>query len=160
MLNNTHTKFMQEAINLANQSGADVPVGALITKDGKIIASACNEKEKNNDASAHSEILAIREASKQLKNWRLDDCELYVTLEPCPMCAWAILQSRIKTVYFGSFDKQYGALGSILDLRKILTGTNSKLKVYSGIMEEECDNIIKEFWSNKRNGDNRNSNHE
>lgn len=144
----SHKLFMQEAINLAKQSGADVPVGALIIKDGEIIASAGNEKEKNNDASAHAEILAIREASKQLNKWRLEDCELYVTLEPCPMCAWAILQSRIKTVYFGSFDKQYGALGSILDLRD---QANSKIKVYSGIMEEECDNIIKEFWSTKRN---------
>lgn len=148
MLNKAHNKFMQEAINIAKESGTDVPVGALITKDGEIIAYACNEKEKNNDVSAHAEILAIRKASKQLKNWRLDNCELYVTLEPCPMCAWAILQSRIKTVYFGSFDKQYGALGSVLDLR---SQANSKLKIYSGIMEEECDNIIKEFWSNKRN---------
>lgn len=144
---NAHNKFMQEAINLAKQSGADVPVGALITKDGKIIASACNEKEKNNDVSAHAEILAIKKASKQLNNWRLDDCELYVTLEPCPMCAWAILQSRIKTVYFGSFDKQYGALGSVLDLR---SPANSKLKVYSGIMEEECDNILESFWQKRR----------
>lgn len=147
MLNKAHNKFMQEAINLAKESGADVPVGALITKDDEIIACACNEKEKNNDVSAHAEILAIREASKHLNNWRLDDCELYVTLEPCPMCAWAILQSRVKTVYFGSFDKQYGALGSVLDLRN---QANSKLKVYSGIMEEECDNIIRDFWANKR----------
>lgn len=147
MLNNTHKSIMQDAINIAKQSGADVPVGALITQNGKIIACACNEKEKNNDASAHAEILVIKEVSKQLNNWRLDDCELYVTLEPCPMCAWAILQSRVKAVYFGSFDKQYGALGSVLDLRD---QANSKLKVYSGIMEEECDNIIREFWANKR----------
>lgn len=152
MLNNAHNKFMQEAINLAKESGADVPVGALIIKDGKVIACASNEKEKNNDVSAHAEILAIRKASKQLKNWRLDDCELYVTLEPCPMCAWAILQSRIKAVYFGSHDKQYGALGSVLDLRKIGTGagTNLKFKIYSGIMEEECDNILESFWQKRR----------
>jgi len=143
--------LMQEAINIAKSSGADVPVGALITKNGKIIASACNEREKTNDITAHAEILAIKQAAEKLNNWRLDECELYVTLEPCPMCAWAILQSRIKTVYFGSYDTQYGALGSVLDLRKIRqNGADSKLKVYGGILENECDNIIKEFWKNVR----------
>lgn len=140
-------RFIKEAINIAKKSGADVPVGALIVKNNEIIASACNEKEKNNDPTAHAEILAIKQASSTLNNWRLDDCELYVTLEPCPMCAWAILQSRIKAVYFGSFDKQYGAFGSVLDLRD---QANSKLKVYGGICEKDCDNIIKTFWKNKR----------
>lgn len=139
--------FMSKAIEVALNSGADVPVGALIVKNGEIISSACNEREKNNDISAHAEIIAIRKAEEKLGNWRLDDCELYVTLEPCPMCAWAILQSRISAVYFGSFDKQYGALGSVLDLRN---EAKSKLKVYGSIMEKECDNIIKEFWANKR----------
>lgn len=139
--------FMQDAIELAKQSGADVPVGALIIKDDEIIASACNEKEKNNDVTAHAEILAIKQAEKVSNNWRLDDCELYVTLEPCPMCAWAILQSRIKTVYFGSYDTQYGALGSAMDLRN---QANSSLKVYGGILEKECDNVIKEFWTKIR----------
>lgn len=136
--------FMQDAIELAKQSGADVPVGALIIKNGEIIASAFNEKEKNNDVTAHAEIVAIRRAESILGNWRLDDSELYVTLEPCPMCAWAIIQSRIKTVYFGSYDTQYGALGSAMDLRN---QANSSLKVYGGIFEKECDNVIKEFWT-------------
>lgn len=139
--------FMQDAIELAKQSGADVPVGALIVKNSEIIASAFNEKEKNNDVTAHAEILAIKRAEKVLKNWRLDDCELYVTLEPCPMCAWAIIQSRIKTVYFGSYDTQYGALGSAMDLRK---QANPSLKVYGGMSEKECDNVIKEFWDKTR----------
>jgi len=144
-------ELMQKAINIAQIAGADIPVGALIVKNGEIIASACNEREKTNDPSAHAEILVIRKASALLNNWRLDDCELYVTLEPCPMCAWAILQSRIKTVYFGSYDKQYGAFGSAMDLRKFADGSNSKkLKIYSGILEEECDNIINEFWAKKR----------
>lgn len=142
--------FMQKAIEMANDSGKDIPVGAVIVKNGEIIVACHNEKEKNNDTTSHAEILAIKEASRILKRWRLDDCELYVTLEPCPMCAWAILQSRIKTVYFGSFDSQYGALGSVIDLRKLKGGTNSELKVYSGILEEQCDNIIKEFWETKR----------
>lgn len=138
---------MSVAIEIAKKSGADVPVGALIVKNNEIIASACNEKEKSNDPSAHAEIVAIRRACEKIGNWRLDDCELYVTLEPCPMCAWAILQSRIKTVYFASYDKQYGAFGSVIDLRK---QANSKLRIYGGILEEECDNIIEEFWTSKR----------
>jgi len=140
-------KFMQKAIDVARESGAEVPVGAVIVQNGEIIATACNEREKNNDVSAHAEIVAIKQAASKLSNWRLDDCELYVTLEPCPMCAWAILQSRIKSVYFGSYDTQYGAFVSVLDLRE---QANSKLKIYSGILEKECDNVIKEFWENKR----------
>lgn len=139
--------FMSGAIEIAKKSCTDVPVGALIVKNNEIIASACNEKEKLNDPSAHAEIVAIRRACEKIGNWRLDDCELYVTLEPCPMCAWAILQSRVKTVYFGSFDKQYGAFGSVIDLRK---QASTKLKIYGGILEDECDNIIKEFWMTKR----------
>lgn len=140
-------KFMLQAVDMAKNAGLDIPVGAVIVKNGKIISSACNEREKSNDITAHAEILAIKKASEILGNWRLDDCDLYVTLEPCPMCAWAILQSRIKSVYFGSFDRQYGAFGSVLDLRK---QSNTNMKVYSGILEEECDNIIKCFWAEKR----------
>ncbi len=139
--------FMQKAIDLAQESGNDIPVGAIIVKNGEIIASAFNKREKTNYITSHAEILAMEKASKKLGNWRLDDCELYVTLEPCPMCAWAILQSRIKSVYFGSFDKQYGALGSAIDLRK---HSSSKLKVYSGIMEEPCDKMLNDFWQNRR----------
>lgn len=141
-------EFMQKAIELAKDSDLDIHVGAVIVKDGKIIASAHNEREKLKDISAHAEIIAMRKAGEILENWRLDDCELYVTLEPCPMCAWAILQSRIKAVYFGSFDKQYGALGTVIDLRE---NANTKLKVYAGILEEECDNLLEAFWQNKRN---------
>lgn len=87
--------------------------------------------------------MAIREAEQKLENWRLEDCTMYVTLEPCPMCAWAIIQARLKAVYFGSYDTNYGALGSKIDLRGLL---NSKLNVYGGIMEEECDMILKEYF--------------
>lgn len=139
--------YIKQAIEIAKCSGDDVPVGAIIAKDNKIIAFAHNEREQNNDPSAHAEILAIRQAASILGNWRLDDCELYVTLEPCPMCAWAILQSRINAVYFGSYDTQYGAFGSKIDLREL---ANSKPKVFGGILEKECDNVIKDFWDKKR----------
>ena len=139
--------FMQQAINIAKAVKGEIAVGAVIVKDNKVIASACNRKEKDNDVTSHAEILVIREAAKKLDRWRLEDCDLYVTLEPCPMCAWAIINSRIKNVYFGSYDTNYGALGSKLDLRQI---ANSKLKVYGGIMEKECDKILKECFKDLR----------
>lgn len=139
--------FMQQAINIAKAVKGEIAVGAVIVKDNKVIASACNRKEKDNDVTSHAEILVIREAAKKLDSWRLDDCDLYVTLEPCPMCAWAIINSRIKNVYFGSFDTNYGALGSKIDLRQI---ANSKLKVYGGIMEKECDKILEECFKDLR----------
>lgn len=140
---------MQRAIDYLkkNVKLSEIPVAAIVVKDGNVISAACNQKETQNDVSAHAEILAIKEASKKLNRWRLEDCELYVTLEPCPMCAWAILQARLRAVYFGSFDLKYGALGSVIDLRKY---SDSKLKVYGGIMEKECDEILKEFFARLR----------
>lgn len=134
---------MKRAVEFAKQAKGEIPVGAVIVKDGKFVAGAFNRKEELNDVTAHAEILVIRSAAEKLGRWRLDDCEMYVTLEPCPMCAWAIVNSRIKAVYFGSYDLNYGALGSVIDVRKL---ANSKLKVYGGIMEEECDKILKEYF--------------
>lgn len=141
-------EFMKIAIEEAKKSKGEIPVGAVIVKDGKILAKACNTKEKDNDVTSHAEILVIRKSEQVLKNWRLEDCELYVTLEPCPMCGWAILQSRIKSVYFGSYDANYGAFSSKMDLRKFL---NSKLNVFGGIMEKECDEILNDFFAKLRN---------
>ena len=138
---------MKRAIQQALLAKGEIPVGAVIVKDGKEIACAYNKKEKQKDVTAHAEILAIRDAEQKLGSWHLDDCEMYVTLEPFPMCAWAIINSRIKTVYFGSYDTNYGALGSKIDLRKIV---NSKLNVYGGIMEEKCDKILKEYFKTLR----------
>lgn len=140
---------MQRAINLVlnNAHDDEIPIGAVILKDGCVIAQAVNKKERDNDVTSHAEILAIREASQKLGRWRLEDCEMFVTLEPCPMCAWAIIQSRLKAVYFGSYDTQYGALGSKIDLRTLV---NSKLKVYGGIMEQECDKILENFFARLR----------
>lgn len=139
---------MLRALEAAKKAKGEITVGAVIVKDGKVIASAFNQKEALNDVTAHAEILAIKEAAQKLKSWRLDNCELYVTLEPCPMCAWAIVQSRIKTVYFGSYDTNYGAFGSAFDVRQF--ANNSKLKVYGGIMEEECDKLLAECFEELR----------
>lgn len=138
---------MKRAIEIAKLANGEIPVGAIVIKDGEIIASAFNRKEELKDVTAHAEILAIREASNKLNRWRLDDCEMYVTLEPCPMCAWAIINSRIKTVYFGSYDLNYGALCSAIDVRKL---ANSKLKVYGGILEQECDILLNEYFRTLR----------
>lgn len=138
---------MDRAILEAQKTESDVPVGCVILKEGKIIGSAHNMREKLNDVTAHAEILAIRQAQECLKNWRLDDCSLFVTLEPCPMCAWAILQSRVKTVYFGSYNTKYGAFGSVLKLQDV---SDFKPQIYGGIKEAECDIILKEFFERIR----------
>ena len=140
-------KFMRRAIELASLAHGEIAVGAVVVKNGEIIAEAFNKKEQDNDVTSHAEILAIREAEQKLGNWRLEDCDLYVTLEPCPMCAWVIIGSRIKNVYFGSYDSNYGALGSKIDLRKF---ANSKLNVYGGVLEDECDEILKNCFSRMR----------
>ncbi|MCM1266087.1 MAG: nucleoside deaminase, partial [Candidatus Gastranaerophilales bacterium] len=118
---------MNRAIEEALKTTQDVPVGCIITKDNQVITCTHNKREQNNDVTAHAEIEALKIAQKELGNWRLDDCTMYVTLEPCPMCAWAILQSRISTLYFGSYNTQCGAFGTVIDLKQI---SNSNIKVY------------------------------
>ena len=138
---------MQNAIEKAIKCTIDIPVGCVIKKEGKIIASACNKREQNNDVTAHAEILAIQDAQKALGTSRLRECEMYVTLEPCPMCGWAIIQSGIKTLYFGSYNTQYGAMGSVLNLPLL---ANSKIKVYGGIEEENCNKLLEKFFEELR----------
>jgi len=138
--------FMKLAIEEAKKSGTDVPVGAVIVKNGDIIASSHNEKEQKQDSILHAEMVAIKDASKKLQNWRLEGCEIYVTLEPCPMCAWAIIQARIPKVYFGSYDALYGALGSRIDLRELC----NNIEVKGGILEQECNEILKDFFGKLR----------
>ena len=141
-------KYLKLAIEKALMSGSDIPVGAVVVKEGQILAAVYNQKEEFQDATLHAEVIAIKEASKVLNNWRLDGCDLYVTLEPCPMCAAAIIQSRVSSVYFGSYDLQYGALGSKIDLRDMYS---SKLNVVGGIMQEECDKLLNSYFENMRN---------
>lgn len=140
-------KFMKEALKEAKKAyeKEEVPVGCVIVKDGKIIARAHNLKETKYDTTKHAEILAIQKASKKLKSWRLIDCDMYVTLEPCPMCAGAIINSRIRKVYYGASDEKTGAIGSVFNLLEDYK-FNHKVEYQSGIMQEECEGILKEFF--------------
>ena len=138
---------MINAINEALKSNWDIPVGCVIKKDGTIIASAHNMREEKQDITAHAEILAIKQAQERLSTSRLKGCELYVTLEPCPMCTWAILQSGIDTVYFGSYNSQYGAM---LSNTRLVELSHSKIKIYGGIEEEICDKVLNEFFEKIR----------
>lgn len=139
--------YIKKCIEKAKTSGADIPVGALVVYNDEIISMESNKRELENLVTAHAEILALNEASKKLKNWRLYDCDLYVTLEPCPMCAWAILNSRIRNVYFGAHDTKYGAFGGAINLLNI---HSFKTKVFGGIMEKECEDLILEYFKTVR----------
>lgn len=140
-------KFMNLALQEAKKVQKDIPIAALIVKNGQIISSSTNKREENNSTIAHAEILAINEANKKLNSWRLDDCDMYVTLEPCPMCAWAIINARIKNLYFGSYDLKYGAFGSAINLSEL---ANSKINFKGGILEDECNQLIKNYFEKLR----------
>ncbi len=145
------TYFMNEALRLANEAFLDgeVPVGAVVTIGNKIIGRGRNRREKVKNALCHAEIEAINEACKRLGGWRLWECELYVTLEPCPMCAGAIINSRIKNVVFGAYDKKNGACGSVVNLFN--ADFNFKPLYTGGFMEEECAEVLTDFFKNIRN---------
>lgn len=143
--------YMKLAINEAKKAYGqlEIPVGAIIVKDGKVIAKAHNEKEQKQDTTKHAEILAIQEASKKLKNWRLIDCDMYVTLEPCSMCAGALIQSRVRKVFIGAMDEKTGSCGSVLNLLEDYT-FNHKVEVEYGICKEECEILLKNFFKELR----------
>ena len=141
---------MMEAISLAKEAGemGEVPVGAVIVKNGEIIARGKNERESKQNALSHAEIEAINNACKNTGSWRLEDCEMYVTLEPCPMCAGAIINSRIKTLIFGAYDSKMGSIDSVINLCDL--PYNHKVEVYGGIMEDECLDLLKSFFKTLR----------
>lgn len=145
-----NSRFMKEALALAVKAGerGEVPVGAVIIKDGEIIASGFNRREEKQNALSHAEIEAIYAACKVLESWRLDGCEMYVTLEPCPMCAGAIINARIKTLVFGAYDPKAGSIDSVVNLCDF--PYNHKPEIYGGIMEDECLNIMRDFFKNLR----------
>lgn len=143
-------KFMKEAINQARIAFdlGEVPVGAVIVKDGQVISVGHNLREQKQNAISHAEMEAINSACEKLGSWRLDGCEMYVTLEPCPMCTGAIINARIKTVVFGAFDKNMGCMDSIVNLCDY--PFNHKVEVYAGICEDECQQILQEFFKKLR----------
>ncbi len=142
---------MKEAIKQAKKAAQkdEVPIGCVIVKDDQIIARAYNKREMKQCGTAHAEILAIEKACKKLGSWRLEDCDLYVTLEPCPMCSGAIIQSRIRNVIFGAYDPKGGCMGSNMNINDV-RGFNHYPDIEGGILQDECSRLLKEFFKAKR----------
>jgi tRNA(adenine34) deaminase len=149
-MTNHWDKAMQLALDEANRSGSDVPVGALlIDPDGNVVASAHNEREATADPTAHAEILAIQRAGKASKKWRLDQLTMVITLEPCVMCAGAIIAARIPRLVFGAFDDRVGGAGSRYDLVRD-SRLGSPVEVITGVMQQECSKVLKDFFEKRR----------
>ena len=150
-MQSVHEKYMKIAIKEANKAynEDEVPVGAVIVIDGKIIARAHNQKEAKKDTTKHAEIIAIQKASKKMQNWRLENASLYVTLEPCTMCIGAIIGARIKKVYFGTMDEKTGACGSVLNIPKNYS-FNHIVEVEGQVLENECRKLLQDFFKNLR----------
>lgn len=144
-------KYMRAAMREAKKAMAinEVPVGAVIVKDGKIIARAHNVKEQKKNSIYHAEIVALQKACKVIGDWRLNDCDIFVTLEPCPMCAGALINARIGNIFFGAYDDRAGCCGTLYDLPGD-TRFNHRPNVEGGIMQEECAEILKEYFRQKR----------
>lgn len=142
--------YMSEAIALAKEAAAidEVPVGAVIVRDGEVIARAYNRRQTDKCATAHAEILAIEEACRRLGGWRLPRAVMYVTLEPCPMCAGALVNARVEKVVYGASDIRFGALGSLFNLSELRV--NHKLTVEGGILGGECRNLLSDYFKAKR----------
>lgn len=143
--------YMHEALVLARQAWAmgEVPIGAIVVRNGKIIGRGFNQPIASHDPTAHAEIVALREAAKYLANYRLADCELYVTLEPCIMCVGAMLHARLKRVVFGTFDPKTGACGSLIDL-PASRALNHHTKFIGGVLIADCGGLLKEFFMERR----------
>ena len=144
-------ELMQEALREAKiaYSHQEVPIGAVIVCQNKIIARVHNRKEELQDPTAHAEILALQEAARYLGSWHLEDIDLYVTLEPCPMCAYAMLQARIKRLIFGTPDPKAGAAGSVINIVQDKR-FNHQIEIVSGVLEEECSLILQKFFQERR----------
>lgn len=151
MLNNVDEEYMKQAVKLAKKAAenGDVPIGCVIVYDGKIIARGYNRRNVDKTTLAHAEILAIKKASKYLGDWRLEECTMYVTLEPCQMCAGAIVQARIPKVVIGCMNPKAGCAGSIINLLNIRQ-FNHQAEVVRGVLEEECSAMMKEFFAELR----------
>lgn len=143
-------KFMRAALDEAQLAASlgEVPVGAVVVREGEIVARAHNEVEIRIDATAHAELIALQRASAALKTWRLESCELYVTLEPCPMCIGAILLSRVSRLYFGAYDEKLGAVGSNFNLAE--AGLPRSVPVVSGVLADKCCSLLAQFFADMR----------
>jgi tRNA(adenine34) deaminase len=148
----TKYRFMFAALQEAEKALEDneVPIGAVVVKGNKIIGRGFNQVEKLKDATAHAEMIALTSAANNIGNWRLSECSIYVTLEPCIMCTGALLASRIKDLYFSIFDTKFGACGSLHNLAEY-SKTNHKINVYSGIYSDESKKLLQEFFNNLKN---------
>ncbi len=144
-------KYMRQALRLAKKASdnGDVPIGCLIVYEGKVIARGYNRRNKDKQSLAHAELIAIKKASKVLGDWRLEDCKMYVTLEPCQMCAGAIVQARIPEIVIGCMNPKAGCAGSIINLLDIQE-FNHQVKVTKGVLESECSSMLTEFFRNLR----------
>ncbi|MEO7933680.1 MAG: tRNA adenosine(34) deaminase TadA [Chthoniobacterales bacterium] len=144
--------FMGEALRQAHRAGEadEVPIGAVVVREGKIIARASNQVETLKDATAHAEMLAITQAESVLDDWRLADCDLYVTKEPCPMCAGALVHARLRRVIFGCGDAKGGAAGGLLNLLQ-MPQLNHRCEITSGVRQDECRSLLQDFFLEKRN---------
>ncbi len=145
-----HEKFMSAAIDMAKKAARkdEVPVGAVIVRNNKIIAKACNLRENKKNPLAHAELLAINKAAKRMKGWRLLGCTLYVTLEPCSMCAGAIINARVEEVVFGAYDPKGGAMGSLYNLAE--GKLNHMPRITGGILRDECALLLTTYFKSKR----------
>lgn len=146
-------RFMNYALKEAAKAFEhdEVPIGAVVVLENKIIGRGFNQVERLKDATAHAEMIAITAAANHIGNWRLSDCDIYVTAEPCLMCTGAIISSRLKRIFFGIFDPKFGACGSVYNIAQE-GKLNHKVEVFSGVLERECAAILKEFFKLKRNG--------
>lgn len=146
-----HQMYMQMALQQAEQAARsdEVPVGAVIIREGSIIAAAHNQREMLRDPTAHAEMIAITQAAEAVGGWRLEDCILYVTLEPCPMCAGAILQARIPVVVYGAADPKAGAVASLYEMLND-NRLNHRCEVVSGVLQDRCGQILTEFFRQRR----------
>ena len=145
-----HEEYMRRAMELASQAAVegDVPVGCVIVKDGQIVGEGRNRREEHGDATAHAEMEAIAEANRTLGTWRLEECELFVTLEPCPMCAGAILNARVKRVWYGARDEAMGACGGVFNM--YMEALPNRPALVGGILAEECREILSDFFAGLR----------
>ena len=143
-------RYMKEALALAREAAAagEVPVGCVIVREGEIVGRGRNRREEKQATASHAEMEAIAQANGRLGTWRLDDCELYVTLEPCPMCAGAILNARIPTVVYGAREAKSGSCGSVIDL--FFENYGFQPRVYGGVMKDECAALLRDFFFRMR----------